>query len=34
MNTGLSDENYDALSRYRIERAHERLNVLLKKLIC
>jgi len=25
MNTGLSDENYDALSRYRIERAHETL---------
>lgn len=25
MNTGLSDENYEALSRYRMERAHEKL---------
>jgi len=25
MNTGLTDENYEALSRYRQERAHETL---------
>ena len=25
MNSGLTDENYEALSKYRIERAHETL---------